>query len=218
MAKKSNILAIIPARGGSKRLPYKNLALLNGISLVAHAIKQAQTSQYITDIIVSSDDDEILQIASQWGARPLKRPARLSGDETPMHLVLEHVIDTLEKYSGGTYRAGIIVLLQPTSPLRTSEDIDVALKLYWSGNCDSVTSVCQGKENGAVYVTHASIIRQGSIYGKQLKQYEMPSERSIDIDTQEDLNKAEIILKVQRDDNSRMLKHKAGRPRKHRNS
>ncbi len=195
-----NILAVIPARGGSIRLPQKNLQLVGGVSLVTRAIEQAKASKYILRIVVSSDDDEILDIARHAGAEGLKRPPSLSrGDLSGLHILLEHVIDTLEKHGGGTYRAGIIVILQPTSPLRTSEDIDACLDLYQSGECDSITSVCNGKENGAVYVTHANLVRAGSIYGQQLKRYEMPEGRSIDVDDAEDLAEAERILEAKSD-------------------
>ncbi len=189
----NNVIAIIPARGGSKRLPGKNLLKLRGMSLVARAIHQAQEAQ-LPRVVVVTDSGLIVSEASAHGAQVILESPIVAQDDTPMVTVLRHVVDHLEKYEV-PFRAGVIVLLQPTSPLRTAEDILGALKLYQSGDCDSVTSVCRGKENGAVYVTHANLIKQGTIYGPQLRQYEMPEERSVDINTQEDFDEAERRIK-----------------------
>ena len=133
-------------------------------------------------------------IAQDCGAFVLKRPPYLShGDLPGPHVLLHHIINSLEKYND--LRVGVVIVLQPTSPLRTAADIDACLDLYVGGQCDSVTSVCDGKENGAVYVTHASLIEQGNIYGPRLAKYEMPPERSVDVNYLEDLERCEKILK-----------------------
>ena len=199
------ILAVIPARSGSIRLPGKNIKLLNGKPLIAYTIEAWNKSKYffyspfdsphVVDrpALVFTDSDEISQIAQKYGARFLKEPNYLAKDNVPPHIWLQYIVESLSKYY--QYRAGVIVLLQPTSPLRTATDIDACLDLYMGGQCDSVTSVCEGKENGAVYVTHAALVSQGSIYGTRLAKYEMPPDRSIDIDYLEDFDEAEGLLK-----------------------
>lgn len=189
-----NILAVIPARGGSERLPGKNIKLLLQKPLIAYTIEAWDHSNYCQrKALVSTDSDEIAAIAKEYGAEVLKRPPYLShGDLPGPHVLLKHIIDSLSKYQG--YRAGIVVVLQPTSPLRKTIDIDTCIDAYLSGSCDSVTSTCSGKENGAVYVTHAELVNAGSIYGKRPLKYEMPQERSVDIDTLENFYEAERIL------------------------
>lgn len=187
------ILAVIPARGGSKRLPGKNIKLMDGKPLIYYTIQAWKQSRYYKrPALVLSDSDEIGTIAKTYGTEWLKEPVYLANGNWP-HLLIKHVIESLAKYQG--YRAAVVVLLQPTSPLRTAEDIDSCLDLYFSGKGDSVTSVFGDKENGAVYITHASLVDQGSIYGQRVIRYEMPEDRSMDIDTLEDFEKAGRILK-----------------------
>lgn len=195
-----NITAIIPARGGSKRLPRKNIALLNGKPLISYTISAWAGSKYAdSNPIVSTNDDEIAKIARQYGAEVIKRPPGLSQGDLPSPVpILWHVINHIDKYKG--YRVQWIVLLQPTSPLRLPEDIDACLDAVNSGQYDSATSVCEGKENGAVYVTHANLINQGKFLGERVFRYEMPRGRSVDIDTQADLDLAEKILKGEEND------------------
>ena len=129
------ILCIIPARGGSKRFPRKNIALLNGKPLIYYTIEAWRKSKYyeFNSPIVSSDDDEILITSRAFGAETIKRPSSLSQGDLPSPVpVIENVIDYLTKYRG--WRIGWIVLLQPTSPLRSSQDIDICLECK-NGNC-----------------------------------------------------------------------------------
>jgi len=135
------IIAIIPARGGSKKLPRKNIRLLNGRPLIYYTIKAAQKSKYLERIIVSTEDKEIAEIAKKFGAEVINRPRELARDETPTLPVLQHVIRHLEEKED--YRPDVIVILQPTSPLRTPEDIDAAVKKFRETKCDSVVSVCE---------------------------------------------------------------------------
>ena len=135
------IFAVIPARGGSKGIFKKNLALISQIPLIAFSIEAAKNSQSIDRVIVSSDDDEIIKVASEYGAEtPFKRPKEISGDKSKMIDVLKHVVNFLH-YSQETIEA--IVLLQPTSPLRSGENIDEAVNKFRSSKASSVVSVTE---------------------------------------------------------------------------
>ncbi|MBB5149734.1 acylneuraminate cytidylyltransferase family protein [Ureibacillus thermosphaericus] len=135
------ILAIIPARGGSKGVPRKNIRDLAGKPLIAWTIEEAKKSKYITRLILSSDDDEIIEIAKRYGCEvPFKRPAELAKDDTPG---IETVLHTIEKCPGYDY----VVLLQPTSPLRTVEDIDECIEFFINKNIDFCVSVTQSEKS-----------------------------------------------------------------------
>ena len=133
-------LAIIPARGASKGLPGKNILPLAGIPLIAHTIKAAQESNSVNRIIVSTDDDDIAQVAQDAGAEvPFTRPAHLSDDnasgiDTCLH-ALQYVNEELN------YHPERLLYLQPTSPLRTSADIDAAVQLLKDKKADSVVGL-----------------------------------------------------------------------------
>jgi len=131
-----NIVAFIPARGGSKSIPRKNIKELGGKPLIAYSIEQAFQSG-IENIVVSTDDTEIASIAREYGADVLSRPAHLAGDKTPMLNVLRHEIDRI------TPRPQVVLLLQPTYPFREKFHIKTALN-YLEENYsrfDSVVSV-----------------------------------------------------------------------------
>lgn len=129
-------LAIIPARGGSKRLPRKNVLDLCGKPLITYTIEAALKSKYIDKVIVSSDDEEILNISKKNGADIIKRPIDLANDTATTFDTIKHTIDNFEKYD-------YIVLLQPTSPLRNEKHIDEAIQLLEEKNADSIISVCE---------------------------------------------------------------------------
>ncbi len=129
-------LAIIPARGGSKRLPRKNVLDLCGKPLIAYTIEAALKSKYINKVIVSSDDEEILNISSNFGADIIKRPIDLANDTATTFDTIKHTIDNFEKYD-------YIVLLQPTSPLRNEKHIDEAMELLEKKKADAIVSVCE---------------------------------------------------------------------------
>ena len=139
MEKNKKILAIIPARGGSKGIPRKNIRLLSGKPLIVYTIEAALKSKYLDRIVVSTDDDKIGQISKSAGAEFIKRPQNLAEDNSPTYPLIEHVADYLEKNEKN--KPDIIVLLQPTSPLRTTKDIDQSIELFLSNNCGSVISV-----------------------------------------------------------------------------
>ena len=136
MYKSKSFLAIIPARGGSKRLPRKNVLDLCGKPLIAWSIEAGLNSKYIDKVVVSSDDDEILEISKKFGAETIKRPDELASDTATTFDAIKHTIDNLEKYD-------YIVLLQPTSPLRNEKHINEAIELLENKNADAVVSVCE---------------------------------------------------------------------------
>lgn len=134
-----SVVAIIPARGGSKGIPGKNLISLAGRPLIAHSIDCALGVPSITRTLVSTDAEDIARCARDSGAEvPFLRPAEISGDETPMMAVLQHALGWLRE-SGEDVEA--IVLLQPTSPLRTASSLKAAIQLFRSSEADSVVSV-----------------------------------------------------------------------------
>jgi CMP-N,N'-diacetyllegionaminic acid synthase len=145
---RSNCLAIIPARGGSKGLPNKNILPLGGKPLIAHTIEAARAAHCIQRIVVSTENPEIAEIARCHGADvPFLRPAELARDETPTLPVMQHVVTQLTVTEG--WQPEIIVLLQPTSPLRQPEDIDRGVTLLEETGADSVVSVCLSEHHPA---------------------------------------------------------------------
>ena len=140
MSNKEKFLAIIPARGGSKRLPRKNILELCGKPLIAWSIEAGQKSKYIDKVVVSSDDSEILDIAKKFEADVLRRPNNLATDTSTTFDVIKHILDNIEGFD-------YIVLLQPTSPLRDENHIDMAIKLLQDKNADAVISVSETDHN-----------------------------------------------------------------------
>jgi CMP-N,N'-diacetyllegionaminic acid synthase len=134
------IVGLITARGGSKAIPRKNISSLAGKPLIAWTIQAAQQSLALERVIVSTDDEEIAQVAREWGAEvPFMRPSELARDDSPHHDVMVHALRWLESQSAAP--PDYLMLLQPTSPLRTAEDIDGAIALAAEKNADTVVSV-----------------------------------------------------------------------------
>ncbi len=135
-----SIIAIIPARGGSKGIPRKNIKKLGSKPLIAYTIEEALKSKCLDHVFVSTEDPEIANISKEYGAQVIDRPASLAKDTSKTVDAVLHAIEYLE-------RDGIhphtVVLLQPTSPLRDVEDIDAAVNLFLDNECDSVISVCE---------------------------------------------------------------------------
>ena len=137
-------LVIIPARGGSKGIPHKNIKLLGGKPLICRAIDNARAVAPDSDICVSTDDSEIIQVVEDYGLKvPFIRPTELAADNSGTYEVLLHALSFYEQ-QGRTYDT--IILLQPTSPFRRDEDISEALKLY-SPDVDMVVSVTEARAN-----------------------------------------------------------------------
>lgn len=221
------VLGLIPARGGSKGIPHKNIVPLGDRPLIAWTIEAARRSIYIDDVVLSSDDDDIIEVARQHGCNvPFKRQASLSGDEAA---TLDVVFDALDRLPGFEW----IVLLQPTSPLRTTADIDGCIATMVDKKAPAAVSVRPAEEhpylvfqnnadgclrhfaapppgaslrrqdlppawvlNGAVYVANVGWLRRHrSFLSTETVAYLMSLERSVDIDTPDDLAKVRSIIK-----------------------
>ncbi|MGZ8898485.1 MAG: acylneuraminate cytidylyltransferase family protein [Limisphaerales bacterium] len=217
------VLGIIPARGGSKGVPRKNVRMLGGKPLICHSIDAAKGSKSVPHFLVSTDDPEITQVAKSWGAEVLPRPAELAQDATPMPKVIHHVLR--ERGTG----FDIILLLQPTCPQRTPEDIDAALAAFENLQVQSVMSVYQVEDhhpgrmyqlesgrlaplfpewiaarrqdlpaiyhrNGAIYACRVDHFkRTGFLWDERPVPYVMPRNRSLNIDDPFDFEIAEFI-------------------------
>ena len=136
MHKNKTFLAIIPARGDSKRLPRKNILDLNGRPLIAWSIEAGLNSKYIDKVVVTSDDDDILNLSKSLGVEILKRPDYLASDTATTFDTIKHVIEKVANYD-------YIILLQPTSPLRDGLHIDEAIELLENKKASAVISVCK---------------------------------------------------------------------------
>ncbi len=222
-------LAIVTARGGSKGLPGKNLRPLGGRPLLAWSVEAGLGSGRVTRVVVTSDDDAILACAAACGAIPLRRPEALARDDTPSAPVVAHALETL-----GAHEA-VVLLLQPTSPLRNAADVDAALTLRDNEAAEAVISVFEPEHspwkafyvaadgglrgvvddeapfrprqgfpraampNGAIYACdHEHFVRTGSLFAPRTVPYFMDAARSVDIDTAEDLARAEAWLAAHR--------------------
>jgi len=134
-----NTLAIIPARGGSKGIPHKNIRPLAGLPLIAHNIQQALQSRYVNRLVVSTDDAEIAAAARQYGAEVVWRPAEISGDSASSETALLHTLDHLSQVD--VYRPELLVFLQCTSPLTLAEDIDGTIQALLDQGADTALAV-----------------------------------------------------------------------------
>jgi CMP-N,N'-diacetyllegionaminic acid synthase len=216
------VVALIPARGGSKGIPRKNLAPLAGRPLLAWTVDAALASRTVTRTIVSTDDEEIAHAAEELGAEVLARPPDLAADETPMRDAIVHALEELP----GTE---VLVLLQPTSPLRRAEHVDAAVELLLESGADSVVSVVEvphryrpgslmalagdrlvtladahygtRQEKPVVYARNGPAVlvlrpdRIGvDLYGGDCRPYVMEQRDSIDVDEPSDLELAELLL------------------------
>ena len=133
-------LGVIPARGGSKRLPGKNIRMLAGKPLIAYTIEAAQKAKRLTDYLLSSEDEEIIKMARQYNAPvPFIRPAELSTDEVRNIDVVQHALEFMENKKRCTY--DILVLLQPTCPIRDPEHINQAVTMLHNSELDSAVSI-----------------------------------------------------------------------------
>jgi N-acylneuraminate cytidylyltransferase len=131
-------IAIIPARGGSKGIPKKNIVNLAGRPLIAWSIEQAKSSQLVDIVFVSTDDDEIAEISQKYGAEIVKRPPKLATDTSSSEDALLHAIDYVECEKNNT--VNLVIFLQATSPVREKDDIDNAVRKYLSEKADSLFS------------------------------------------------------------------------------
>jgi len=226
------ILAVVPARGGSKGILNKNIVDIGGNPLIKYTIDAALGSEMLTHCVVSTDSDVIADVAKSCGALvPFKRPKHLSDDKALSLPVMQHAVEFMEAEQG--YQYDLVIMLQPTTPLRQTKDIDNAIKLLFDTNADSVISVVeveghhplrmkrivdgrlinyidQGHEdmrprqelppvyirNGAIYATMRDVLMdKDSFTGSDSRAYIMPNDRSVNIDTYQDLLRAKVIFK-----------------------
>jgi len=218
------IVSIIPARGGSKRLPGKNIRNLGGKPLIAWSIQQSRESKLISRHILSTDDEEIAEAGQEYGAEILMRPSSLAEDDTPSIDVFRHLIQTINP------QPDVLVVLQPTSPFRFTGEIDKAIEYFLRNDADSLISVSKSKlgprwllkiENGVLQVPEineseirtqdqpAFFVPNGALYiykretilaagkyafGKKCVPWIMEAPWDLDIDTETDFKIAEAII------------------------
>lgn len=200
------ILGLIPARGGSKGIPKKNIKEIHGKPLIVWSIEKALASERIDRVVVSTDDDEIARIAKEAGAEVLMRPAELATDTASTQDVMCHALQH--------YPADILVLLQPTSPYRTEGLIDECICEFCQNDYDSLATgfICDYKEygkntlprqqiegfffdDGNVYVIKGDNIRRGDRYGKKIGHKFISRYENVEIDDEFDFWLVEQILK-----------------------
>lgn len=186
MSNGKTFLAIIPARGGSKRLPRKNVLELAGKPLIVWSIEAGLKSKYIDKVVVTSDDDEILSISKEYGAEIIKRPDYLANDTAKTFDAIKHTIENMQKYD-------YIVLLQPTSPLRNGFHIDEAIELLELKKADAIVSVCEMEHSPLWSNTLPKDYNMNSF----LKD-EVLNKRSQDLETYYRLNGAIYICKTEK--------------------
>ena len=147
MVKKPEVLAVIPARGGSKGIPRKNIKLFAGYPLIAYSIAAGLQSELTTRVIVSTDDEEIAEVARKWGAEtPFLRPAEFAADNTLDLPVFQHALAWLKEHEN--YVPDIVLQLRPTSPARPRTLVDDAIRLLIDHpEADSVRGVVPADEN-----------------------------------------------------------------------
>lgn len=213
-------IAIIPARGGSKRLPNKNILPFGGIPLLAHSILYAKSNPEIIDeVFVSTDDEDIKKVAIEYGAKVIDRPQALSGDLEPTITTLQHALKVIN------FDVQNVVLLQPTNPLRPTNLLKKCFEIYQHQNVDSLFTVSRnhhklGKiikdkfvpfnyeigqrsqdlealyfENGLLYITKSKSILEGTIISENAVPIIVNHIfANVDIDTQEDFDYAEYLF------------------------
>jgi N-acylneuraminate cytidylyltransferase len=144
---RGEVLAIIPARGGSKSIPHKNIKLLGGFPLIAYSITIARQAPNVSRVIVSTDDEKIAEVAREWGADvPFRRPEEISRDETTDLPVFQHALQWLQEHEN--YVPEIVIQLRPTSPFRRLSHIEDSIRLLRKNqNADSVRTVCTPFQN-----------------------------------------------------------------------
>lgn len=220
------VLAIIPARGGSKGIPLKNIRMMNGKPLISYAILNARNSKYITDLFVTTDSKEIADVARYYGARIIERDEELSADLVTLDPVVYHAKKQAEKKCSCTF--DYVVTMQPTSPLLTVSSLDQAIEYAISGEYDTVISVVnrphlswgrrkngevyslyaerknrqelppQYLETGAFVVARSSCVRQNTRIGEKISVFEVDEKESIDIDGANDWILSESLMRRKR--------------------
>lgn len=193
-----SILAIIPARAGSKRLPGKNVREFGGKPMVAWSIEEAKKSRYIDTVVVSTDDMEVKAIAKDYGVQICDRPPELAADESSIYDGIFQALQFFEPHD-------FLCLLQVTSPLRIREDIDASIEECIRHNAPACITVSDHRPdaNGAVYIAWTSWLRETRLFDTgRVVVHTMPKARSVDIDHLEDFQEAERLLSLRRSQES----------------
>lgn len=200
------IFGVIPARGGSKGIPQKNVRQVCGKPLIAWTIEAAQQSVLLDRWVVSTEDPEIARISRRYGAEILNRPPQLATDTTPTLHVLKHALNHVS--------ADIVVLLQPTSPIRSSGLIDRCIRQFQDTQADSLATgfMCKYQEyalgnnlrrqdragffydDGNVYVLRAAMVSAGEQFGEKIERVLLDREQNIEVDDFFELWLAEKVL------------------------
>jgi CMP-N-acetylneuraminic acid synthetase len=214
-------IAIIPARGGSKRLPEKNMLPLGGVPLIGHSIRYAKAHDFIDSVYVSTDDERIKKIALEHGVKVIDRPASLSGDNEPTVSALKHVLEHCGEEIDN------VILLQPTNPLRPENLLSECFEVFQKKNAESLFTVSRnhqkfGKiqndkfipfnyksgqrsqdleplyfENGLLYICKSAVILRDEIMTEDSFPFITNHVFSaVDIDTKEDFDYAEYLYKT----------------------
>lgn len=216
-----NVLAVIPARGGSKGIPHKNIKLLHGHPLIYYIITCARRCNCEMDIVVSSDDDKILEIAAENGSLTLKRPEEFSGDDVTLDPVIFHAVEAMESMQKKAY--DIVITLQPTAPLLSAETLSGAIAAFIKGDADTLISAVndphlswreengqivpnykerlnrqylpkEWRETGAFVISKRENVCLNSRFGENISIYEIPEDEAVDIDTMQDFYVCEYQL------------------------
>jgi N-acylneuraminate cytidylyltransferase/CMP-N,N'-diacetyllegionaminic acid synthase len=166
MYKNKTFLAIIPARGGSKGLPRKNIKSLCGKPLIAWSIEAGLNSKYVDEVMVTTDNKEIADISKQYGANvPFLRPKELASDTATTFDAIKHTIDFYKKKLNKEF--DYIVLLEPTSPLREKDDVDKSIELLLKSNADSIVGICKTEDQNPAFLVKKD--KSGFINGYENK-------------------------------------------------
>lgn len=187
-----SVIAVIPARGGSVRIPRKNLRDIAGKPMIQWTIDAAKQSNFIDTIAVSTDDKAIIAHCAGQGLQIVERPMHLATDRASIYDAIFHAIDQFQPHD-------YTMLLQVTSPCRIADDIDECMELCDYEHAPSCITIDKTRPvaNGAVYVAWTSWLREFENFdGGRTAVYEMPVDRSVDVDTIDDFNRAERLLIV----------------------
>jgi N-acylneuraminate cytidylyltransferase len=203
--KKVKFLGVIPARGGSKGIPHKNIKMIAGKPLIAWTIEAAKNSKLLDHFIVSTEDNEIAEISRKFGAEVIDRPRKLATDKAATLSVLQYVLSKID--------AEAVVLLQPTSPVRNEGLIDHCIRKFIKSRVDNLATgfICKFMEygtyskrrqdlkgffydDGNVYVIKSDLIRKGKLFGEKVARVKISREENVDIDEEFDFWLAEQVF------------------------
>jgi CMP-N,N'-diacetyllegionaminic acid synthase len=222
---KNNVIAIIPARGGSKGIPKKNIKLLLGSPLIAYTIELAKKNHFFDKVVVSTDSDEISEVSRTYGIDVVSRPSELSGDLSRTEGALIHVLDY---YKNKGIEFDTVVTIEATSPMRTEKTINKCIDRFINTDCDSLVTVYEDrsyfwrenslnklsplftdqarrrqdrkplyKEAGVIYITSVDVLRKNnSIIGNNPIHYVVDEQEAIDINTNVDFFIVDNLMKL----------------------